>query len=277
MTVFLKGCPMRCVWCHSPESVSPQREVVWYELRCRGCGTCATVCAKGLPAWSQQTGEDRLRCRACGACVEACPTGAVEWKGEERTAGATADEAERLKPFFRRTGGGVTLTGGEPTVQIDFAEAIAALCRGAGIHVAVETCGCAAWERLARLAAVTDLFLYDVKDADPERHRRNTGVALEPVLANLERLIAEGADVLVRVPVVPGCNGSAEDIVAIARTVRGRGATAISLLPLNPASGGKYAWLRRPFPLPHARRQSDEEMAELERLSRREGLAVVRV
>ncbi len=275
MTVYFKGCPLRCVWCHSPESVSPTPEVVWYELRCQRCGACGAACPEGLPPWFEQTAEDRARCRQCGACVEACPADALEVKGFERTAGEIADEAERLKPFFRRTGGGVTLTGGEPTMQPDFAFAIAALCRERDVHVAVETCGCTPWERLDRLADAVDLWLYDLKDADPARHKRNTGVELAPILDNLRRLVARGADVVVRVPVIPGCNGSPEAVAAIARSARDCGATTLSLLPHNPAAPGKYAWLRRPYPLADARRQTDAEMQALEAIARDAGVRTV--
>lgn len=275
MAVYLKGCPLRCVWCHSPESVSPGPEVVWYELRCERCGACGVACPEELPPWFEQTEADRARCRQCGACVEACPAGALEMKGFERTAGEIADEAERLKPFFRRTGGGVTLTGGEPTMQPEFAFAIAALCRERGIHVAVETCGCSPWERLDRLADAVDLWLYDLKDADAERHKSNTGIDLQPIVDNLARLVARGADLVVRVPVIPGCNGSPADVAAIARAARDCGATRLTLLPYNPASLGKYAWLRRPYPLEGVERQSDAEMAALEAVAREVGLEVV--
>ena len=275
MTVYLKGCPLRCVWCHSPESVSPTPEVVWYEAKCQQCGGCAAACPEELPPWFEQTAEDRARCRQCGACVEACPADALEVKGFERAAGEIADEAERLKPFFRRTGGGVTLTGGEPTMQPDFAFAIAALCRERDIHVAVETCGCTPWERLDYLADAVDLWLHDLKDANPERHRRSTGVELAPILDNLRRLIARGADVVVRVPVIPGCNGSPEAVAAIARAARDCGATTLSLLPYNPAAPGKYAWLRRPYPLADAQRQTDAEMQALEAIARDAGVRTV--
>ncbi len=275
MTVYLKGCPLRCVWCHSPESVAPEPEVAWYEARCLKCGKCATVCAAGLPAWFAQAMEHRVRCERCGACVRACPAEALEWKGVEMTAGQVADAAERLKPFFARSGGGITLTGGEPTFQPDFAIAIAILCRARGIHVAVETCGCTSWERLERLAEATDLFLYDLKDADPERHLRNCGVELAPITDNLRRLVARGAEVIVRVPLIPGCNDSPADVAAIARLARECGAQNITLLPFNPAAAGKYSWLRRPYPLPRAQRQSDAELRRLEALAAEAGLEVV--
>ncbi|HUT35981.1 MAG TPA: glycyl-radical enzyme activating protein [Planctomycetota bacterium] len=275
MTVYFKGCPLRCAWCHSPESIAPEPEIAWYEVRCRRCGQCAAVCTGGLPAWFEQTMQHRARCERCGACVEACPAEALEWKGVETTAGEIADAAERLKPFFARSGGGVTLTGGEPTLQLDFALAIAALCRERGIHVAVETCGCTGWDRLERLAATTDLFLYDLKDADPERHKRNCGVELAPIADNLRRLVARGADVIVRVPLIPGCNDSPADVAAIARLARDCGARRITLLPFNPAASGKYSWLRRPYPLPDARRQSDEALRGLEAIVVEAGLAIV--
>jgi len=300
MTVYLKGCPLRCVWCHSPESIAPEPEVAWYEVRCRKCGACAAACPEKLPPWFEQTPEDRARCRQrapgvarhsgvhelryaqdapdrprCGACVKACPAEALEVKGYETTAGEVADAAERLKPFFGRSGGGVTLTGGEPTLQLDFAAAVATLCRERGIHVAVETCGCTSWERLERLAKVTDLFLYDLKDANAERHRRNCGIELAPIADNLRRLIARGAGVIVRVPLIPGCNDSPDDVAAIARLARGCGAARITLLPFNPAASGKYSWLRRPYPLPEARRQGDAELRRLEAIATEAGLEVV--
>ena len=275
MTIFVKGCPLRCRWCHSPESWRRQPEIVWYQLRCEQCGACAAACPERLPSWPEQSPPDRECCKQCGVCLDACPAHALEVKGYERTAGDLADEAERLKPFFDRTGGGVTLTGGEPTGQFKFTHAVATLCRQRHVHVAVETCGCAPWERLAKLAEVTDLFLYDVKDADADRHERNVGAALGPVLGNLGRLVQADANVIVRVPVIPGCSGSADDIAAIAKALRARGATEISLLPFNPASHGKYSWLRLPYPLEGVTSQTREEMCRLEDVAREVGLSVV--
>ncbi|MFP4056135.1 MAG: glycyl-radical enzyme activating protein [Candidatus Brocadiia bacterium] len=275
MTVYFKGCPLRCRWCHSPESLAPRPEVVWYEAKCRRCGACAAACPEGLPPWFEQTESDRARCRQCGACVAACRAEALEVKGFERTAGAVAEEAARLEPFFRRTGGGITLTGGEPTMQPAFAHALAALCRQRGIHVAVETCGAAPWDVLERLAEDVSLWLYDLKDADPARHRRHCGAELGPVAENLRQLARRGADVVVRVPLIPGANDSPHDVAAIARLARRCGVARLTLLPFNPAAPGKYAWLRRTYPLPEAARQGEAQLERLAGVVRAAGLAVV--
>lgn len=265
MTVYLKGCRLRCLWCHSPESLNPRPEIVWYQRRCVRCGACVEACPEGLRSFDPLAGETLKRdaCRLCEACVRACRSKALEVKGYRATAGEVVDEAVRLLPFFRRTGGGVTLTGGEPAAQPDFAHALLALCRDAGIHTAVETTGFAAWPVLERLAAVTDLFLYDLKHADPAAHRDFCGVPLRPILDNLRRLLETGADVVIRVPLIPGCNDSPEIVAAIARLALDCGATKISLLPFNPATGGKYSWLQRPNPLPSASKQSPAELSFL--------------
>jgi pyruvate formate lyase activating enzyme len=277
MTVYLKGCPLRCVWCHSPESICPKPEVVWYEARCAQCGVCVEVCPEGIRSFERfpSNGHERDACRRCGLCIEACENNALEMKGRTMTAGEIADEAKRLKLFFRRSGGGITLTGGEPTLQAEFAYAVLTLCRAEDIHTAMETTGFTTWERLQRLATVTDLFLYDLKHSDDEMHRQFTGVPLTRICENLQRLVEIGAQVIVRVPVIPGYNGSPDTIRRIGRRAHEAGASRISLLPFNPSASGKYSWLQKPYPLDGTKRQSDEEMHALEELLREEGLNVV--
>jgi pyruvate formate lyase activating enzyme len=275
MMVYLKGCPLHCFWCHSPESIDPKPEIVWYETRCVRCGKCADVCPEGLRALPPDEPRPEGACRLCAQCVNVCEQGALEVKGCKTTAGELFDEAVRLKPFFRRSGGGVTLSGGEPVLQPVFARAIAALCREAAIHVAIETAGYVAWRKLEPLTRVADLFLYDLKHADPAKHREFTGVPNDLILRNLGRLVGAGAEVIVRVPVIPGHNDSPEDILLIARAARDRGATQMTLLPYNPAAPGKYAWLRRPYRLEGAARQTDEEMRALGEVAESAGLVVV--
>lgn len=274
MNVYLKGCPLHCLWCHSPESQRFRPEVIWYETRCVQCRRCVIACPNGVWKLGPMSDEDRERCTLCGACVAACGMEALAIAGREVTAGEIADEARRLMPFFVRTGGGVTLTGGEPTAQPDFAHAIASLCREAGIHVAMETCGAARWEVFELLLPVVHLFLYDLKHPDPEAHRELTGGDLSQVLDNLQRLVAADAEVTVRVPLIPGVNDDGETVQAIARLAAERGVERITLLPYNPATPGKYSWLRREPPLPDARRQSREQVAHLEAVCAQEGLTV---
>jgi len=274
MNVYLKGCPLECVWCHSPESIDPAPQVIRYGSRCVRCGACADVCPEGRHAPEGRWAADGGLCQLCGQCVSNCPSGALALSGQTVTAGDVVDEADRLRPWFRRSGGGVTLTGGEPLLQHTFAHAVASLCRDVGIHVAVETTGHASWSVLEPLAEVVDLFLYDLKHADADKHRELTGVSNQQILDNLERLTATGAEVVVRVPVIPGTNDSDADIRGIAGAARERGVGRITLLPYNPAAGGKYEWLGRPYALDKAARQSDDEMRRLEALVRAEGLEI---
>lgn len=274
MTVFLKGCPLRCAWCHSPESQAFEPEVVWYETRCMDCRACVEACPEGIRRPGLIDPDNRARCTVCGACVEACPGGALAITGREVTAGEIAQMARRLKPFFARTGGGVTITGGEPTARPEFAYAIAALCRKAGIHVGLETCGHTSWATIERLAEVVDLWLYDMKLPDSEAHERYTGVPNERIIDNLRRLLDSGAEVLVRVPLIPGVNDGDDAMREIARLVTGLGTSQIDLLPFNPATSGKYSWLGLPDPMPNAHRQSPDRVAELEAICEACGLTV---
>ena len=275
MTVYLKGCPLRCIWCHSPESISPRPQVAWYRVRCRECGSCVEACPSGLASFQAVDGIDRSGCLLCGECIRACPNDALEIKGFEVTAGEIAEHALQLLPFFRRSGGGITLTGGEPTYQSRFSSSVLALCRGEGIHTAIETCGYAPWRKLEALAGVTDLFLYDLKHADDALHKGYTGVSNRIIVRNLARLLDLGADVIVRIPLIPGCNDTIGSVEAIARKARKAGATRASLLPFNPASAGKYSWFHREYPLGPVETQSRRKLAQLREAVRGQGLEVL--
>ncbi len=275
MTVYLKGCPLRCAWCHSPESVSTRPQIVWYPTRCKKCGRCVDACPSGLRTFERVDTVDRSRCSLCGECLAACESGALEVKGTSMTAGEIVDHAGHLKPFFDRSGGGVTLTGGEPTMQPKFSVAVLRLCRESGIHTAVETCGHVEWGVLERVASATDLMLYDLKHPDERLHRGFTGVSNALILSNLRRLVRAGAEVVVRAPLIPGYNDAPDVVRQTGQNALAAGARRISLLPFNPASAGKYAWFHRAYPVAEAKRQTDEYVSDLERLLESDGLEVV--
>ncbi len=221
-TVFLKGCSLACDWCHNPESISPHREVVWHGVHCIGCKTCVGVCPYDAASMSDDGFHvDRARCSACGVCAENCPTTAREVLGRRWDAEALADEVARDRAFFERSGGGVTVSGGEPGVQAEFAEALLRACGARGLHTVLDTCGQCSAERLLSMARQADLVLYDVKLLDDEAHRRHTGHGNERILANLralgEQMRAGGRPgaLWVRTPLIPGATATQDNVGGI--------------------------------------------------------------
>ncbi len=249
MAVYLKGCPLRCAWCHSPESQSPQPELVFHRDRCAACGACVAACPENVHSFERDVHVlDRAKCKMCRGCVAVCPSGALTVKGEMASAADIVARAIRMKHFFGPSGGGVTITGGEVTMQVEFAEDILKECRAAGIHTAIETSGMCSGENLERVARHTDLILYDIKIVDEDEHRRWTGVSNREILANARRLAAvakeSGApEIEIRVPLVPDITDTVANLSGIFRFMRDVGLGRATLLPFNASTGAKYEWL----------------------------------
>jgi pyruvate formate lyase activating enzyme len=268
-TVFLKGCPARCLWCHNPESQSFGPEVIRVETRCASCGTCETVCPHGAPPPGSGL------CTACGECVDACPAGARELVGRESTVDEVMVDVLRDRIFFQDSGGGVTFSGGEPLAQPEFLRALLTASRGHGLHTAVDTCGFAPRENLLGLAPLVDLFLFDVKLIDDARHRDLTGLPTGPILDNLRALVDAHPSVWIRVPIVPGHTDDEADVAAIAALVGELPRVHhVSLLPFHATGGAKARRLGRPAPLESLAPPPPERMETLAGLFRERGLAV---
>ena len=246
-TVFLKGCPLRCEWCHNPEGISPEPEVVIVANRCIACGACVTACPQGLADVRGGFSGDRADCAACGACVEACPSEARQIAGRDVTVRGLLEEVLRDRIFFDDSDGGVTFSGGEPLLQVRFLEAMLQACRHEGIHAAVDTSGLAPLKHLLRIAALTDLVLYDVKLVDEGRHRRHTGVSNATILANLEALSRVHDTIWLRVPVIPGVNDDPENLAATAAlAARLPSVRRVTLLPYHRLGTDKLRRLGQP-------------------------------
>jgi pyruvate formate lyase activating enzyme len=242
-TVFLKGCNLRCFWCHNPETLEARPQLQLFPSRCIGCGECFQRCPRGAHV-RENGGERRFMrelCVGCGACAETCYAEALVLVGERKTVEEVVEEVLRDRPFYETSGGGLTLSGGEPLLQLEFSIAVLERCRQEGIHTAIETAACFAWERLAAILPVTDLVMMDIKLMDSERHRAATGVPNERILENAHRLGAQPQPLIVRTPVIPGVNDSVEDIAAIAAFAASLpNLLYYELLPFHPMASGKY-------------------------------------
>lgn len=206
-TVFLKGCPLHCRWCHNPESQSSKPQLMFYRHKCTACGSCLVCRARSLS--DGRLLLDRSRCELCGRCVNACPSGANELCGRKASVGEIIAEVAEDKPFYR-SDGGMTLSGGEPSMQPEFSLSLLRAARDEGIGCAIETCGFGEQSFFEEAASLGALFLFDLKAIDPELHCRLTGAPNGPIHENLERLFALGADIILRLPIIPGANDSAD-------------------------------------------------------------------
>jgi len=275
-TVFFKGCPLSCWWCHNPESQSTAVEMIFRENRCIACEACLAACEQGAITWNGNGPvTDSEKCRRCGACAAVCYAEARQQVGRELTVEQVMAEIERDIAFYDESGGGVTMSGGEPLLQRDFLSALLQACREKEIHTALDTSGFAAWETIERIRGYVDLFLYDLKLIDDARHRQFTGVSNALILKNLQALSQRRHAIRLRVPVIPGINADDESVRQIGAFAAALPhLNGVDLLPYHAIGLDKYTRINRVYKLSETRSPSDERLAEIAHILNSFGLMV---
>lgn len=252
-TVFLKGCPLRCQWCHNPEGQVPEREIIRHERRCPPeCRECLSHCPQGaIQKKSKVLTIDESKCDVCGKCQDACSYEALEIIGREVSTQEVMQEVEKDRIFFENSGGGVTFSGGEPLMQPEFLESLLDACRKRGIPATIDTCGLASPEVMEKICEKASLFLYDVKLINDEKHRAHTGASNTIILDNLRSLAKGGREVVVRIPLIAGINDDEDNIRDTVEFLSSTEAIKhINILPFHEGGLEKYKRLRRKEPRP---------------------------
>lgn len=281
-TLFLKGCPLKCSWCHNPEGIDRDEGLWFFDRKCIRCGSCLEVCPS--EALSSHDGEaafisiDRDKCIKCGKCTEACPTTALTFDSSEMTVEEAVEKLMQDQPFYGESEGGVTISGGDPLFQHQFSREVLSLCKEQGVHTAIETSMQTTAEILDSFIGLVDLFIVDLKLMHDESHREHIGTGNQLILSNFARLVEKGADLLVRIPLIPGITASEENLRAVARYVKEQSSSVpIELINFNPLAenkyrlmGKEYAWLSKLKPF------SSKELDVFYGILEEEGVPVVR-
>ena len=276
-TVFFKGCLLDCLWCHNPESISFHPEIAFYREFCIDCQCCLHVCPQNC---HQIANGGRLfrreLCNGCGLCADECCSGALVLKGTEYTVSDVLKEVEKDRPFYERSDGGVTLSGGEPLAQAQFSREILKQLKHRGIHTVVDTSGYVSWKVLEDILQWTDLFLYDIKCYDGELHRRLTGVDNKKIKSNLKRLLKRGTPLIIRIPLIPGCNDRPSEMERIAGMIREMNATpTVHILPYHEFAEQKYGRIGKEYRLKGLSPPTSDRLRQFGRIFEDLGIPVI--
>lgn len=274
-TVFMKGCPLQCLWCSNPESQSFFPELLVRDICCKGCGACVDICPQGAIGITKEAGRmiDRQKCDQCLLCLQSCLYGSLNQCGHYRSVKDVFDEVLQDKLFYQNSGGGITLSGGEPLSQSRFVRDLLAECKKEGLHTTLETSGHGSWKEMEKVLGFVDLILFDIKHLDSGKHQQATGIKNNILLENLQKAAATN-NIWLRVPLIAGFNDSAGHIKEIASLGKDIGAEKISLLPYHEGGKSKCQQLGVPYGFPGGRTPDQKRISELKKIIEKAGLAV---
>jgi pyruvate formate lyase activating enzyme len=264
-TVFFKGCPLRCLWCHNPEGLNLYPEIFHTLSKCIGCGACVKVCTKGGHPVTENGRITYVRdnCLWCGNCAAACPAGALETVGREMTVEEVIAEVKKDTPFYETSGGGMTVSGGEPMHQFPFLLELLRAAQREELHVCLETSGFAAVELFNKIVDLVDIFLFDLKETDKEKHREFTGVSLDPILKSLNFLNTRAKEIVLRCPIIPGFNDREEHLRSIGEMAESmERVSKVDVEPYHPLGISKSERLGTENPLNHLKKIPSKECVD---------------
>lgn len=274
--VFMKGCPLRCLWCCNPESQLFTEDLLFVKTKCIGCGYCVKACP--IQAISSEGFEiDRDKCDNCGACTKVCYANSKKMVGRWVTRAEVIAEIEKDRIVYKNSGGGVTIGGGEPVCQPEFVEALLRDCRQLSIHTAIETSGYGEWDKIKGIFDHLDQVFMDIKSMDSAKHKEITGVGNELILENAKKIAEKGLNIVFRIPLIPGCNDSKENIIETAEFVSSLGENVqLEILPYHRLGEDKYTWMDKEYVLKGIAVQDKAVKREAEKLAEKHGCRVVR-
>lgn len=274
-TVFLKGCNLRCLWCHNPETISKNPQLLYYERLCTACGNCQRICPQEAHrVTTEGHGFDRKKCTVCGLCEMQCPDGALRLCGKEKSLQAVLSYILVDREFYEASGGGVTLSGGEPLLQPGFCKVIARECKKSQLHVIIDTAGNVDYKAFQAVMPYTDLFYFDVKAGTQQDYEEWTGGSFAKTMGNLKRLIMDGCEVVVRVTIIPGYNDAPEYCEMMAEEIKATGVQQVHLLPFHRLGMGKYHALGKNYACKNIMPPSKQQMETLKEIFARKNLSV---
>lgn len=275
-TVFLKGCPLSCWWCHNPESQSTKNEIMFFEQKCTGCGICVKRCPEeAITMREMKPTIDETKCILCGNCTDFCYNEAREYVGQKIGAIELFKEIQKDEIFYEESGGGVTFSGGEPLLQVDFLSEVLDICNKKNIHTTLDTSGYTKWKNIEKIVNKVDLFLYDLKLIDDEKHKKYIGVSNKLILENLKKLSSLGKRIFVRMPIIAGINDDNDHIDESIKFIKTlNNIEQVNLIPYHSMGMDKYKRLNMDYKLSGMEKPADEKMEELKEKFEKEGIKV---